>query len=198
MRAILASQNVKKQKELREILAQLGIEVLLQSEAGVSIEVEETGDTFEENARLKAEAVRDATGQLAISDDSGLWVDVLGGAPGVYSARYGGEGLDDEGRYRLLLENMEGQDNRSCRFICVICCAFPNGELLYARGECEGVIAYTPQGEEGFGYDPIFYLPEYQKTMAQLSAEEKHTMSHRGKALGKLRMELEKKHGINQ
>ena len=198
MKAVLASKNEKKLREMQEILSGLGIEVLLQSQIGVDIEVEETGDTFEENARLKAEAVRDASGMIAISDDSGLWVEALDGAPGVYSARYGGEGLDDEGRYRLLLSNMEGQEDRRCKFVCVICCAFPDGAVLTARGECHGMLATEPVGEGGFGYDPIFYLPQWGKSMAQLTPQEKHQISHRGKALEGLKKELENKNGINQ
>ena len=119
----------------------------------------------------------------AIADDSGLCVDALGGAPGVYSARYGGPGLDDAGRYRLLLENMRGQTPRTAKFVSVITCCFPNGEVITARGECPGTIAYAPQGEGGFGYDPVFFLPQRKKTFAQLTAEEKNEISHRGRAL---------------
>lgn len=191
MRAVLASKNEKKLRELQDILKNLGVEVILQSEAGVDIEVEETGQTFEENAMLKAEAVRDATGMIAISDDSGLMVDALGGAPGVYSARYGGVGLDDTERFALLLQTMEGETNRACRFVSVICCAFPNGDRILARGECQGELLHEAKGEGGFGYDPVFYLPELGKTMAQLSKEEKNQISHRGNALRKLKKELE-------
>ena len=192
MRAVLASKNEKKLRELREILSGFGMEVILQSQAGVDVEVEETGATFEENAILKAEAVRDAAGLPAISDDSGLVVDALGGAPGVYSARYGGEGLDDTGRWQLLLRNMEGEDNRACRFVSVICCAFPNGDRLLARGECPGILAREAVGAGGFGYDPVFYLPDRSKTMAELSPEEKNQISHRGNALRVLKQELER------
>lgn len=191
MEAVLASQNKKKLKELSEILGKTGITVKLQSEVGVSIDVEETGTTFEENAMLKAKAVCEATGMIAISDDSGLMVDALDGAPGVYSARYGGEGLDDKGRYELLLKNMTDKENRDCKFVCVVCCAFPNGHSITARGECHGEIAKVPQGDGGFGYDPIFYLPEMGAYMAELSAEEKHKISHRGMALGIFEKELE-------
>lgn len=190
MKLVLASQNQKKLKEMRQILGELGIEVCLQSDVGVSIDVEETGTTFEENSLLKAQAVMEATGLPAIADDSGLCVDALGGAPGVYSARYGGEGLDDTGRYRLLLENMRGQSPRSARFVSVITCCFPDGEIITARGECEGTLAYAPQGEGGFGYDPIFFVPELRKTFSQLSAEEKNAISHRGKALESFKEKL--------
>ena len=192
MRAVLASHNQKKIAELQTILGELGVEVISQSEAGVDIEVEETGTTFEANARLKARAVMEATGLPAIADDSGLSVDALDGAPGVYSARYGGEGLDDTGRWQLLLEHMQGVEDRACRFVCVICCAFPDGGELMARGECPGVLAQAPQGDGGFGYDPIFYLPQLGKTMAQLTPQEKNSLSHRGNALRDFQKEWER------
>ena len=134
MKLVLASQNKKKIKEMNEILSQLGVEVMSQTEAGVNVDVEETGTTFEENSLLKAKAVMEASGLPAIADDSGLCVDCLGGAPGVYSARYGGEGLDDTGRYKLLLENMRGQMPRTAKFVSVITCCFPNGDVITARG----------------------------------------------------------------
>lgn len=192
MRAVLASKNPKKLVEMQKILSAQGVEVLLQSQAGVDVEVEETGTTFEENALLKARAVMEASGLPAIADDSGLCVDALNGAPGVYSARYGGEGLDDTGRYRLLLENMRGMLDRRCKFVSVICCVFPNGDVLTARGECPGTLAYAPKGEGGFGYDPIFFVPERKKTFAQLTQEEKNAISHRGLALKEFQQELER------
>ena len=198
MKAVLASHNKKKMKEMREILSRLGVELLSQAEAGVDLEPEETGATFEENARIKARAVMEASGLPAIADDSGLVVDALGGAPGVHSARYGGEGLDDTGRWRLLLENMEGQARRTCRFVSVICCAFPDGSEIVSRGKCEGELALAPSGEGGFGYDPIFYLPELGRTMAQLTAEEKNRISHRGNALRAFQKEWEKRYGTDQ
>ena len=191
MKLVLASKNQKKMKEMSEILGHLGVEVCLQADVGVDIEVEETGTTFEENSLLKARAVMEATGLPAIADDSGLCVDALNGAPGVYSARYGGEGLDDTGRYRLLLENMRGQSPRTARFVSVITCCFPNGDILTARGECEGTIAFAPMGEGGFGYDPVFFLPRLKKTFAQLTADEKNAISHRGRALEAFRVKLE-------
>jgi XTP/dITP diphosphohydrolase len=190
MRAVLASRNEKKLKEMQDILSTLGIEVVLPSQLGIDIEVEETGSTFEENALLKARAVMEAAGIPAIADDSGLVVDALGGGPGVYSARYGGPELDDGGRIRLLLQNLLGQTRRSCRFVCAIACVFPNGDVVTARGECEGVVAFAPQGEGGFGYDPVFFLPSLKRTMAQLSPEEKHQVSHRGNALRQLKENL--------
>ncbi len=192
MKMVLASKNPKKLEEMAVILSQLGIEVVLESDVGVDVEVEETGTTFEENAALKAFAVMEATGLPAIADDSGLCVDALGGGPGVYSARYGGEGLTDADRYRLVLEGLQGQLDRGAKFVSAICCAFPGGDRVEARGECPGVIGYAPQGENVFGYDPIFFLPEKKKTFAQLTGEEKNAISHRGKALEKFKEELEK------
>ena len=189
MKLVLASKDPKKLKEMREILSHLGVEVCMQSDVGVDVDVEETGTTFEENSLLKAKAVMEASGLPAIADDSGLCVDALGGAPGVYSARYGGPGLDDEGRYRLLLENMRGQP-RAAKFVSVITCCFPNGDVLTTRGECPGTIAFAPMGEGGFGYDPVFFIPGLKKTFAQLTPEEKNAISHRGTALEKFQAEL--------
>ncbi len=183
MKLVLASKNAKKLKEMNEILSGMGVEVCSQADAGVDVDVEETGTTFEENSRLKAQAVMEASGLPAIADDSGLCVDALNGAPGVYSARYGGEGLDDAGRYRLLLSSMPAGKPRTAKFVSVITCCFPNGDVLTARGECPGTIAFAPMGEGGFGYDPVFFLPKLKKTFAQLSPEEKNAISHRGKAL---------------
>ena len=190
MKMVLASKNAHKLVEMKAILSQLGVDVVLESEVGVDVDVEETGTTFEENAYLKAHAVCEASGLPAIADDSGLCVDALNGAPGVYSARYGGEGLDDTGRYRLLLENMRGQLDRKCKFVSVITLCMPNGDVITARGECPGTLAYAPQGENGFGYDPIFFVPEKKKTFAQLSPEEKNAISHRGKALEAFQVKL--------
>ena len=183
MKLVLASKNVKKMREMNDILSGMGVEVCLQADVGIDVDVEETGTTFEENSRLKAQAVMEASGLPAIADDSGLCVDALNGAPGVYSARYGGEGLSDPERYRMLLDNMRGQMTRTAKFVSVITCCFPNGDVLSARGECPGTIAYAPMGEGGFGYDPVFFVPELKKTFAQLTADEKNAVSHRGKAL---------------
>ena len=191
MKLVLASKNKKKLAEMNAILSHLGIEVCSEAEAGVDVEVEETGTTFEENSLLKARAVMQASGLPAIADDSGLCVDALKGAPGVYSARYGGEGLDDVGRYKLLLENMKGQMPRTAKFVSVITCCFPNGDVITARGECPGTIAFAPMGEGGFGYDPVFFVPQMKKTFAQLTAEEKNAISHRGKALEVFKTKLE-------
>ena len=191
MKLVLASKNAHKLVEMRDILSQLGVEVVLESDVGADVDVEETGTTFEENAFLKAHAVMEATGLPAIADDSGLCVDALNGAPGVYSARYGGPELDDAGRYRLLLENLRGQLDRRGKFVSAICCCFPNGDRVEARGECPGTIAYAPRGEGGFGYDPVFFLPPLKKTFAQLTPEEKNAVSHRGKALEAFKAKLE-------
>ncbi len=191
MKLVLASKNEKKLREMTDILSGMGVEVCLPAAVGIDIEVEETGTTFEENSRLKAQAVMEASGLPAIADDSGLCVDALNGAPGVYSARYGGEGLDDVGRYRLLLANMPKGAARTAKFVSVITCCFPGGDVLTARGECPGTIAFAPMGEGGFGYDPVFFLPKLKKTFAQLTAEEKNAISHRGLALEAFQAKLE-------
>lgn len=199
MKLVLASKNQHKLKELSDILSGMGVEVALQSQVGVDVDVEETGTTFAENALLKAKAVCEACGQPAVADDSGLCVDALQGAPGVYSARYGGEGLDDVERYQLLLQNMRGQMPRSCKFVSAICCYFPNGDTITAIGECHGTLAYAPKGEDGFGYDPIFFVPAQKKTFAELTSQEKNAISHRGKALEEFKEKLENHlHGTNQ
>ena len=191
MKLVLASKNKGKLKEMQAILEELGAEVVLQSELGIDVDVDETGTTFAENAFLKAEAVCKASGMAAIADDSGLCVDALQGAPGVYTARYGGEGLDDAGRYRLLLNNMKGLSPRTCHFATAIACVFPDGTVLRAEGECHGTVAYAPMGTDGFGYDPIVFVPNLKKTFAQLTAEEKNAISHRGKALRQFAKVLE-------
>ena len=183
MKFVLATHNPGKLKEMSAILKELGITVVSPGELGISAEVEETGTTFAENAMLKAKAVCRAAELPAIADDSGLCVDALNAGPGVYSARYGGEGLDDRGRYTLLLNTMRGMPSRTAHFACAIACAFPNGDTLTAEGRCDGTIAYAPMGTGGFGYDPVFFVPELKKTFGQLTAEEKSALSHRGRAL---------------
>ena len=196
MKYVLATHNPGKLKEMGAILARFGVEVVSPKDLGLTVEVEETGATFAENAMLKAKAICAAAKLPAIADDSGLCVDALNGGPGVYSARYGGEGLDDKGRYMLLLNNMRGQTTRAAHFACAIACAFPNGDTLTAEGHCDGTIAFAPMGEGGFGYDPVFFVPEKAKTFGQLTAEEKSAISHRGRALesfvGKLETYLKK------
>jgi XTP/dITP diphosphohydrolase len=191
MKFVLASQNKHKLEEMQAILSAHGVEAVLQSDLGLHVDVEETGSTFAANAMLKAKAVMEASGLPAIADDSGVCCDALSGAPGVYSARYGGPELDDAGRYQLLLANMQGAKTRAAHFTSAIACIFPNGDTIEAEGICPGTIAFAPQGTGGFGYDPVFFLPELRKTYAQLTPEEKAAVSHRGKALavfdGKLR-----------
>ena len=183
MKFVLATHNPGKLREMAAILSQYGVEVVSPADVGITVDVEETGTTFAENAMLKAKAICTAANLPAIADDSGLCVDALNGGPGVYSARYGGEGLDDKGRYTLLLQNMRGQTTRAAHFACALACAFPNGDELTAEGRCDGTIAFAPMGEGGFGYDPVFFVPEKAKTFGQLTAEEKSAISHRGKAL---------------
>jgi XTP/dITP diphosphohydrolase len=190
MKFVLASHNPGKLAEMQSILSGYGVEVVSPAEVGVSLEVEETGGTFGENAMLKAKAYCEASGLPAIADDSGLCVDALNGGPGVYSARYGGEDLDDRGRCMLLLSNLRGQTTRAAHFSCAIACAFPDGRTLTAEGRCDGAIAFAPLGDGGFGYDPLFLLTEKGKTFGQLSPEEKSAVSHRGKALAAFAAEL--------
>ena len=191
MKFVLATHNPGKLKEMGDILARFGVEVVSPKDLGITVDVEETGTTFAENAMLKAKAICAAAKLPAIADDSGLCVDALNGGPGVYSARYGGEGLDDKGRYMLLLNSMRGQPTRAAHFACAIACAFPNGDELTAEGRCDGTIAFAPMGEGGFGYDPVFFVPHLKKTFAQLTAEEKNAISHRGKALEIFKEKLE-------
>ena len=184
MKVILASKNQHKLVELSAILSQLGFEIALESEYGLDIDVEETGTTVEENSFLKAEAVMKASGLPVLADDSGLMVDALGGAPGVYSARYGHKNSDAE-RIQYLLANMKDVPvgARAARFVCVITCLWPDGRKIVARGECPGEILFAPKGQGGFVYDPVFYLPDLGKTYSELSAEEKNAISHRARAL---------------
>lgn len=183
MKFVLASHNKGKLSELQAILGDLGVEVVSQSDLGLNLEPEENGETFAENARIKARAVMEASGLPAIADDSGLCVDALQGGPGVFSARYGGPGLSDPQKVQLLLRNMRGLTPRTCHFACHITCCFPDGDELDAEGTCDGTVAFAPMGEDGFGYDPVFFVPRLKKTFAQLSAEEKNAISHRGNAL---------------
>ena len=186
MKVVLASKNKHKLAEISKITERFGIELVLQSELGVDIDVEETGTTFEENSFQKAEAVMKATGLAALADDSGIAVDALGGAPGVYSARYGfDESLDDWGRLELLLKNTEHvpDGQRQAQFVCVITMVTPEGQVIQARGEIHGELTREARGENGFGYDPIFYYPPLGMTTAELSSEAKNQVSHRANAL---------------
>lgn len=186
MKLIIASNNKGKIKEFKEILTPMGYDVVSQGEAGIKIEVEETGSTFSENAYLKAKAIYDLTDNCCVlADDSGLAVDCLNGEPGVYSARYGGLETEIQ-RSELVLNKMKDipDENRTARFICAICFIKSNGEIITVEGKCEGRIGREPLGENGFGYDPIFMYGE--KSFAQLSAEEKNEVSHRADAIKKL------------
>jgi XTP/dITP diphosphohydrolase len=183
MTFILASNNIEKLAELRDILSESGLSVISQGEAGVTLDVEETGGTFFENAYLKAEAAMKATGLPAIADDSGLIVPALSGVLGVRSKRYGGEGLDDAGRNALLLKSLSSEEHRAAEFVSSIVCVFPNGDVISAEGACNGSILYEPRGHGGFGYDPVFFVTGMEKSIAELSPREKNQVSHRGKAL---------------
>ncbi len=197
MKVVLASKNPHKLVEIRQITDRFGFELILQSELGVDIDVEETGTTFEENSLLKAKAVMEATGLPAIADDSGIAVDALNGEPGIYSARYGfDDTLDDHGRMMLLLKNTEHvpDGQRGAQFVCVITFISPDGTLLQARGEVHGQLTRQPRGENGFGYDPIFYYPPLGMTTAELPSEVKNQVSHRGNALRILNEKLKETH----
>ncbi len=186
MKVVLASKNQHKLVEISKITEKLGIELVLQSELGVDIDVEENGTTFEENSFIKAQAVMKATGLPALADDSGIAVDALGGAPGIYSARYGfDDSLDDWGRLQLLLKNMENvpDGQRQAKFVCVITMVTPEGETIQARGEIHGELLREARGKNGFGYDPIFYYPPMGMSTAEMSPEEKNKVSHRANAL---------------
>ena len=187
---ILASNNKKKMEELRTILADTGAKIISQSEAGCDFEVEETGETFEENAFLKAQAVVKATGKAAVADDSGLMVEALGGEPGVYSARYtGSHDATDKERYTFLLKKLGENQNRRAKFVSCVCCIFPNGHIIEVRGECPGYILTQPRGEGGFGYDLVFMPQGYESSMAELGVGVKNKISHRARALEKFKKE---------
>lgn len=186
MKVVLASKNQHKLVEISAILKKLDIELVLQSELGIDVDVEETGSTFEENSFLKADAVMRASGMPALADDSGIAVDALNGEPGIYSARYGfDESLDDHDRMMLLLKNTENvpDDKRQAKFVCVITLVMPDGRKVQARGEVHGMLLREPVGENGFGYDPIFFYPPLNCGFAQLPPEEKNKVSHRARAL---------------
>ena len=185
MTFVAATGNAGKLREFARVLAPLGHTVLSQHEAGVSLSPEETGQTFEENARIKAEAVCRAAGRPAVADDSGLCVDALGGAPGIFSARWAGEGATDAARHAQLLRALKDvpENKRGAHFVCALCCVFPDGRVIAVRGECAGRVAFAPAGADGFGYDPLFIEAGSGKTFAALSAREKDAVSHRGRAL---------------
>ena len=186
MKLVVASNNNGKIKELKQILSPFGYDVISQSEAGINIEVEETGNSFDENAALKAKAINKITGLATIADDSGLSVDFLDGAPGIYSARFAGENASDKDNNDKLLKMLSGipKEKRNAKFICAIHFISEDGENISVQGQCSGQIGFSPVGEHGFGYDPIFIVGE--KSMAELSPEEKNKISHRAIALNKL------------
>lgn len=191
---LIATHNQKKKQELERILSPLGIEIKTADETGITLsEVDETGSTFEENALLKAKSGCEESGLPTIADDSGLCVDALGGAPGVYSARFAGEHGNDDKNIEKLLEALgqTEEKDRTARFVCAACCAFPNGDSITVRGECKGKIAFEKKGNAGFGYDPVFLVGD--KSFGEISAQEKDSISHRSRALNALAEELRRK-----
>ena len=193
-RMIFATGNENKMVEIREILGDLPFEILSMKQAGIRADIEENGTSFEENALLKAREVCRLAGEMVLADDSGLEIDYLNGEPGIYSARYMGENTSYRVKNKNLMERLEGVPNekRTARFVCAIAAVFPDGKELVVRGTVEGIIGYEERGENGFGYDPIFYLPERGLTTAELPPEEKNSISHRGNALRKMKELLEK------
>ena len=189
---VLATRNIGKTKEIQELLAGFPVEIKNLQDFGPIPDVEEDGDTFDENAFKKASFAAKVLGFPAIADDSGLEVAALGGAPGVYSARYAGPDATDEDNIEKLLREMNGKENRAAAFMCVLSIAVPCGVALTYEGRCEGVITEQRKGNQGFGYDPVFYYPPLKRTFAQLSTEEKNQVSHRGKALLEMRDEFDK------
>jgi XTP/dITP diphosphohydrolase len=189
---ILASNNKDKVKEVKEILK--GYDIISMKEAGIDVDIEENGTTFEENALIKARAIMKLTGQITMADDSGLEIDYLNKAPGVYSARFMGHDTSYDIKNKALIQKLEGVkgSDRSGRFVCAIAVCFPDGREKVKRGTMEGLIAEEIKGDNGFGYDPIVYLPEYGKTSGELAPEEKNKISHRGKALALIKEELDK------
>lgn len=189
MRIIAATKNPGKVREIGEILSKYEIEVISQKDAGIDVDVDETGSTFEENALIKARAVSMLCDEPVLADDSGLCIDVLSGAPGIYSARYGGD-LPYEEKIAKLLGEMSGKENRKAKFCCVMALVFPDGKKIIASGECHGHITEEPKGTSGFGFDPVFYSDELKKGFSECTEEEKNEVSHRGKALKDLCFKL--------
>ena len=184
-KVIFATGNEGKMKEIREILGDLDIELRSLKDAGIHADIVEDGKTFEENAQIKARAIEKLTGEIVLADDSGLEIDYLNGEPGIYSARYMGEDTSYRIKNANLIQRLDGvtDEKRTARFVCAIAAAFPDGTMKTVRAAMEGRIGYEERGENGFGYDPIFYLPEYGCSSAEISMEEKNKISHRGKAL---------------
>lgn len=192
---IFATTNEGKMKEVRMILQDMNIEIKSLKDLYININIVEDGKTFEENAIIKAKAIANLTHEIVLADDSGLEVDYLEKAPGIYSARFLGEDTPYHIKNQYIIDKLAlaTKDERSARFVCAIACAFPNGEVITKRGTIEGMIGYESKGEHGFGYDPIFYLPEYKLTTAELSPEQKNEVSHRGKALRAIKDEIVKR-----
>lgn len=192
MRIIFATGNENKMREIREILGELGLEIVSMKEAGISVDIVEDGETFEENAMIKAEAVSKLCDDIVLADDSGLEVDYLDKAPGVYSARFMGEDTSYDIKNQAIIDKLEGvpKEKRTARFVCAIAAVLPSGKKISTRGTIEGMIGYEIKGENGFGYDPIFYVEELGCTTAEISPEEKNKVSHRGNALRAMRKEL--------
>lgn len=193
MKIAIATNNCNKLKEIRAVLGGFFDEMLSLGDLGIDVEIEETGATLTENALIKARTIRDMTGLASLADDSGLMCDALGGAPGVYSARYAGEEHDDAKNNALLLKNIAGKD-RTAHFCSVIALCLPDGREYTAEGRVDGVITEEARGNGGFGYDPLFFSPELGKTFAEASAEEKNSVSHRGRALRNMELVVEKEH----
>lgn len=191
-RLIFATGNKDKMREIREILADLPMEIVSMKEAGIDVEIVEDGNSFEANARIKAETICRATGELVLADDSGLEIDYLNKEPGIYSARYMGEDTSYHVKNANLIERLEGvpDEERTARFVCAVAAAFPDGAVKIVRETIEGRIGYEERGSNGFGYDPIFYVPEYGCSTAELTDEQKNAISHRGKALRAIKKEL--------
>lgn len=194
---LFATTNKNKIKEVKAILADSGWEILSLKDVGIDMDVVEDGKTFEENATIKATAYAKASGVMTLADDSGLEVDYLDKAPGIYSARFLGEDTSYDVKNRYIIDKLADakDEERSARFVCAICCAKPDGTSFTTRGTIEGRIGYEIAGENGFGYDPIFYLPEYGKTTAELSPEQKNAISHRGRALTQMKLKLDEIYG---
>ena len=193
-RLVFATGNEGKMKEIRMILGDLDYEILSMKEAGITADIVEDGKTFEENAEIKAKAISKLANCLVLADDSGLEVDYMDKQPGIYSARWLGEDTSYDVKNNKIIENLNGvpDEERTARFVCAVAAAFPDGRVITKRGTIEGIIGYEQRGENGFGYDPIFFLPEYGKTTAELSPEEKNKISHRGRALEQIKEELKR------
>lgn len=189
---IFATGNENKMKEIRQIMGDMDVEILSMKQAGISADIVEDGTTFEENAVIKAKAIADMTNEIVLADDSGLEIDYINKEPGIYSARYMGEDTSYHIKNNNLIERLKDakEEERTARFVCAIAAAFPEGEVLTAVGTVEGTIAYEEKGKNGFGYDPIFYIPEFGCTTAELSEEDKNKISHRGNALREIKEKL--------